>query len=202
MPHESTRERHRKILLATETALRDTVSMASATLIPVSEYLSTTYRPDCDYVDGELQERNLGERPHALLQGIFSAIFHNNRHVWSVVALPEQRVQTSATHFRIPDVCVLRRSDPVEPIVRVAPLICVEILSPNDSLSEMQDRVDDYAHMGVEHVWVVDPSNRHAYIASSKGFIEPQEGILAVPNTPIVIRLADVFAEFDELQRQ
>jgi hypothetical protein len=25
--------------------------MASTTLIPISEYLSTSYRPDCDYID-------------------------------------------------------------------------------------------------------------------------------------------------------
>jgi hypothetical protein len=35
--------------------------MATNVLIPVSEYLKTSYSPDCDYVDGEVQERNLGE---------------------------------------------------------------------------------------------------------------------------------------------
>ena len=43
--------------------------MATATtLIPIEEYLRTTYHPDRDYVDGEIQERNLGEREHARLQ--------------------------------------------------------------------------------------------------------------------------------------
>ncbi len=37
--------------------LRDTIPMASTTLIPVSEYLATTYRHDCDYIDGEVVER-------------------------------------------------------------------------------------------------------------------------------------------------
>lgn len=111
-------------------------------------------------------------------------------------------MQTSATRFRIPDICVLRAQDPADAIVHVAPLICVEILSPSDSLSEMQDRVDDYVRMGVEHVWVLDPSNRHAYIASGRGFIEPHEATLSVPGTAIAITLADVFAEFDELQSQ
>ena len=27
--------------------------MATASFIPVSEYLRTTYRPDCDYIDGD-----------------------------------------------------------------------------------------------------------------------------------------------------
>jgi hypothetical protein len=31
-----------------------------ATLVPVEEYLSTNYDPDCEYVDGQIVERNLG----------------------------------------------------------------------------------------------------------------------------------------------
>lgn len=38
---------------------------ATPLLIPVEEYLSTAYRPDCDYVDGEVLERNVGETPHS-----------------------------------------------------------------------------------------------------------------------------------------
>ena len=41
--------------------------MATATPLPIStsEYLRTSYRPDCDYVDGVIEERNLGELDHA-----------------------------------------------------------------------------------------------------------------------------------------
>ncbi|WP_213805230.1 Uma2 family endonuclease [Granulicella sp. dw_53] len=176
--------------------------MASATLIPVSEYLNTTYRPDCDYIDGEVRERNVGERPHALLQGIFLAIFHANRRTWNIVVLPEQRVQTSRNHYRIPDVCVLRRSDPVDAIVKTAPLICVEVLSPRDTMSAMQERVDDYASMGVEHIWLVDPVSRHAYVATREGFQQPANQEFTVPGTPIRVPLSEIFAEFDEMQTQ
>jgi len=176
--------------------------MASTTLISVSEYLATSYRPDCDYVDGEVQERNVGEREHALLQAIFTAIFNNNRKTWNLLALPEQHVQVGNTRYRIPDVCVILKSDPVEPIVRTAPLICIEILSPEDRLQRVQERVDDYLQMGVGHIWIIDPKTRHAYIASNAGFQAPANGELVVPHTPIRIVLADVFAEFDEMQTQ
>ena len=59
--------------------------MSSATLIPVSEYLKTDYSPDCDYIDGELLERNVGEWEHAALQGILTAIFANHRKAWGVI---------------------------------------------------------------------------------------------------------------------
>jgi hypothetical protein len=42
--------------------------MATRALIPVEVYLTTVYRPDCDYVDGEVLERNLGGRKHSQIQ--------------------------------------------------------------------------------------------------------------------------------------
>ncbi len=173
--------------------------MASSTLISVSEYLSTTYRPDRDYIDGELRERTLGERPHAALQSFFARIFGNHRADWDVRALIEQRVQTSATHYRIADVCVRLLGDPNDPIVRVAPLLCIEILSRGDSLGEMQERVDDYAAMGIAHIWIIDPLRRIAYIGSTNGFRRIEDNKLAIPDTNIAITLSEVFAELDDL---
>jgi hypothetical protein len=34
--------------------------MATGALVSVDEYLSTSYDPDCDYVDGVVEERNVG----------------------------------------------------------------------------------------------------------------------------------------------
>lgn len=172
--------------------------MASSIMIPVSEYLNTTYRPDRDYLDGQLKERNMGEQPHAHLQGILSAIFYANRHDWSVRALPEQRIQTSADHYRIADICILRSSDPRDPIVRFAPLLCIEILSKDDSLGELQERVNDYAGLGVRDIWAIDPWKRLGYIASIQGFERPRDGILRIAGSPIEVRLAELFAELDE----
>lgn len=56
--------------------------MASAILVPVSEYLNTTYRPDCDYLDGELKKRDVGEQPHASVQILLGSLFHVHRQEW------------------------------------------------------------------------------------------------------------------------
>jgi Uma2 family endonuclease len=82
--------------------------------------------------------------------------------------------------------------------IRVAPLLCIEILSKGDSLSELQERVDDYQSMGIENIWAIDPWKRHGYIASTRGFEQPQDGILAIPDSPIRVSLAEIFAELDE----
>jgi hypothetical protein len=34
--------------------------------VTVAEYLRTVYEPDCDYVDGRVEERNVGEFDHGL----------------------------------------------------------------------------------------------------------------------------------------
>lgn len=83
-------------------------------------------------------------------------------------------------------------------MISYAPLLCVEVLSPEDRLSRVQKRVDDYARMGVKSIWVIDPWERIGYIASGKGFNQPSDGVLRVPDTPIEIVLNDVFAELDE----
>lgn len=173
--------------------------MASAILTPVREYLSTSYRPDRDFIDGELKERNVGEQPHASIQGILTAIFHANRDAWQVRALPEQRVQVTPTRYRIPDICILRRSDPKDPIITTPPLLCIEVLSKDDTLTELQERVNDYSAMGVAHIWAIDPLLRIGYVASPRGFVRPEDGTLSVPNTGITVRLADLFTEMDEM---
>ncbi len=171
--------------------------MATATLIPLSEYLRTTYRPDRDFLAGILQERNMGEQPHARIQGFFCALFNENRRLWQVRVLPEQRIQTSADRFRIADICVLRSSDPKDPIIHFPPLLCIEILSKDDTLGDLQLRVNDYAGLGVRHIWAVDPWKRLAYVASTRGFVQPEDNILRIPDTPIQIDLPTLFAELD-----
>jgi Uma2 family endonuclease len=176
--------------------------MSTTSLTSIAEYLATSYRPDCDYVDGDVQERNLGEQDHSLLQLILGSFFHTHRKAWQIRALTEQRVQVSPTRFRIPDICILHSSEPLEPLVKNAPWICIEILSTEDRLQRVQERVDDYMNMGVGYIWVIDPKSRNAYIASTNGFLRPSNGELFVEGTSIRVSLTEIFAEFDEAQEQ
>lgn len=169
--------------------------MSSATLISVQEYIATTYRPDCDFVDGELRKRNLGELEHSLLQGIIFASFWNRQTEWKILPPIEQRVQVATTRFRVPDITVLKADQPRDAIVTVPPLILIEILSKDDSLRSMQERIDDYLHFGVEHIWILDPALRRAYVCSVTGLQEPQSGNLSVPGTPIQLNLAELFQQ-------
>jgi len=134
--------------------------MASSTLISVSEYLRSSYRPDCDFVDGRIEGRNWGEHDHAALQAALILWFGQRQEEWNIEVLPEQRIQISASRFRVPDICIVSLDEPVEQVLTRPPLACIEILSPEDTLRRMQDRIDDYRKFGVTSIWILDPVTR------------------------------------------
>ena len=173
--------------------------MATSQLIPVSEYLNTAYRPDVDYVEGELEERNLGERDHSDLQ-YFLAYFINSRSKqWQLQAKPELRVQVRSDRFRVPDLCILAANAPREQIVITPPVLCIEILSPADTIQRMRERVRDFLAMGVREVWLVDAASRSVLLCSGNTITEQREGALTLEGTPISIPLSDVFHVLDEI---
>jgi Uma2 family endonuclease len=161
-------------------------------LVPIEEYLRTTYRPDCDYVDGEVLERNVGERDHSRLQREFIFFLRMRSKQWGIHVFPEQRVQVAARRFRIPDVCVVLGREPEDQIFRQPPFICIEILSKDDSLISMQERIDDYLKFGVSYVWVVNPANRRAWVYSADGIREVKDGVLRTENPSIEVSLAEL----------
>jgi len=168
--------------------------MASRTLISVEEYLRTSYRPDCDYVDGEVVERNMGETDHSWLQTALSAYLFARRNEWKITVLVEQRVQVRATRFRIPDICVIQGPKPAEQVLTKPPFVCVEILSPEDRWPRVQLRIDDYLAMGVPHVWVLDPATKQAYSVTKEGSHEITDGFLRTRNPAIEVPLSEIFA--------
>jgi Uma2 family endonuclease len=171
--------------------------MATATFIPVEEYLAKTWRPDREYIDGEVVERNLGEFDHADLQTALSAWLRTHRRKWKVRVVVEQRVQVSATHFRIPDVAVLSRDDPREQIITHPPLICIEILSKDDTLRSMQQRVADYAAMGVKNIWLFEPEERNVWVCTADSMTKVASGVLTAVGTEVSIPLDEIWADLD-----
>lgn len=166
-------------------------------VVRLTQYLNTSYSPDCDFVDGTLEERNLGEWEHATLQSELLYLFRSKAAEWKVAAKVELRLQVNATRFRVPDLMVLRAEQKVTRIVQEAPLLCVEILSPADSFQRMSSRLQDYLAMGVPHVWVFDPVAREAFRCDAEGYHRVHDELL-IDGTPIRLALAEVFASLDE----
>jgi Uma2 family endonuclease len=171
--------------------------MASSTAISVEEYLHSSYEPDCDYVDGELVERNVGEYKHSLLQGILARYFGELSRRVPIRAALELRMRLRATRFRIPDLLVMLKSQRGEPVLTRPPFLCIEIVSPEDRMSRIIERVKEYLFFGVSCVWVIDPESRTAYEYTSEAGREVRDR-LTTANPEISLSLAELFAELDE----
>ena len=167
--------------------------MSPRTLISVEDYLASAYEPDCDYVDGHIEERNVGEVTHARLQLRIGSYLLTRYENEGLVAMTEVRVQVRPARFRIPDVCVTV-GEPGEGVLIKPPFICIEILSPEDRMSRVEIRINDYLAMGVPYVWVLDPETRQAFTATApEGLKEVKNGILRTENPALELPLAESF---------
>jgi Uma2 family endonuclease len=166
--------------------------MATSTQIPVEEYLRTSYDPDCEYVDGEVLDRNVGEKTHSKVQKRLMILLGQREVELGIFVLQEWRMQTGQRRYRIPDFLVVAGPEPEEAVLSTPPLICVEILSPEDRMTRMQKKVAEYLAFGVRYVWVLDPASKEAYAYTASGF-EKVATVLRTEDPAIEIPLNQIF---------
>jgi len=171
--------------------------MEKQALVAVEEYLRTSYDPDVDYVDGALEERNLGEFEHALVQAKITVWLDAQCLSKRLFVVTEARVQVAPSRFRIPDIC-LTRGWPKSGIITAPPLLCVEILSPEDRLGRVEARIRDFLAFGVPAVWAIDPVQRRAWTYTKDGVEEANGPVLKAEE--IVLDLGEIFSEIDKLR--
>jgi Uma2 family endonuclease len=95
--------------------------------------------------------------------------------------------------YLIPDLAVFYPSEPPRErghVPETPPLVAVEILSPDDRLNEVREKLEQYRSWGVPHVWLIDPHARRMYTCEA--------GLTEVPTLKIVelgleVRPGDIF---------
>ena len=172
--------------------------MATAALVSVEEYLQTSYRPDCDYVNGVIEERHLGQRDHSGAQRALLIWFWAHEKELRLKAYPEQRVLVGPMRYRVPDISVVSLPGPKDQVFQTPPFIVVEILSPDDTFPKLQERFDDYLDMNVPNIWVIDPASFRAWHITRAGHLETLDGILRATDGLVAMPLAEVFALDEE----
>jgi len=165
--------------------------MAVAVGISLDEYLSTPYDPDCDYVDGAVIERNVGDWNHSRCQAKLDRRLGRLESTLGIFVSPELRVEVRPGRFRIPDLTVTL-AKPVKRWVTEPPYLAIEILSDGQSLADIQDRLADYAAFGIPHIWVVDPATLRGWDASSGSAVEVRDGVLKTGHPAIFVSLAEL----------
>jgi Uma2 family endonuclease len=170
---------------------------ATSTHVPLEVYLrSSEYEPDADYVDGEIEERPMGEFDHNAWQQAIQLWFWQHAKEWNTRVVPEQRLRVTQTRFRVPDVTVLDRRRPIEQIITHPPIAVFEVLSPEDTVSRIKRKLGDYQAMGISQIWVIDPEDgsysryEDGQLARRESFSEPSLGIVFDMN-----RIKDLFDE-------
>lgn len=168
--------------------------MATATMIPLDQYLNTSYRPDREYIDGEIVERNMGQWEHARIQALLAIWFGIHELEWKIQTATEWRTKVSDSRIRIPDVVLVPFGSQPN-VLADPPLLIIEILSPDDTYSDTQKRAADYQRMGVETIWIIDPETRTARVCSGPNWVETTR--LEVAGTPIYVEMTELFASLD-----
>lgn len=162
-------------------------------LIPLEEYMHTSYSPDCEYIDGVVLERNVGRGKHGFTQGKIYRKLGDQLEQRGLIVLPEQRTRVASLRVRIPDVSVVAD---MEEVTTKPPLLCVEVVSPDDRWNRIRASVHDYEEMGVPCVWVVDPYERRAWIfEQDKPPTEVTDGVLRAEALGVEVQLNDVLPQ-------
>ncbi len=176
-----------------------TAARIEPSLLTLDEYILTSYRPDCDFVDGYLEERILGTPKHAYLQMKLGAWFGAREKEWNIVVMGDVRTRVGINRVRLPDVAILVKesADFDAPLLQTPPLIAIEILSPEDRLNRVTIRLGDFLTMGVPFIWLIDPVKRAAYTYTAAGLQPANTQRLTLPNSPIYLDLPELFAALD-----
>jgi Uma2 family endonuclease len=166
-------------------------------LLSIERYLRTSYSPDADFVDGEIETRHMGERTHNFIQGFLFSLINANIATWHVEAVIEQRIRIDSSRVRVCDLTAISTEAPFEEVVTVPPVLCIEVMSSEDRLNRAELVVADYFAMGVPNIWLIDPIRRVAYTFGANGLKLADPASMTVSGTPIRIDVAEAFVQLD-----
>ncbi len=167
-------------------------------LVSIDEYLHMSFEYDAEYVDGHIEERPVPEFDHAQLQIFIGGLLLRHKKSWGVRIAGDARIQTTPMRFRLPDLCITRASEPKEQVLRTPPLLCIEILSPEDRPSRIQRKCEEFLMMGVLAVWVLNTRDRLIRVYTASATTDHRDGLVTVPGTPIQLDVLEAFSTLDE----
>jgi len=168
-------------------------------LVPVDEYLNSSYHPDLEYVDGVLVKRGMPTIAHGLLQAILIGYFLSYRKQFRFAVLPEVRTQiVDRARYRIPDVMLCPVPLPTGKIVNSVPWVVLEVLSPDDRMPRQLERFRDYKKVGVRHIVLLDPEELIAFRFEDGSLLQTQFTSLDLPSGAVPFDTAALFQQLVE----
>lgn len=170
-------------------------------LVQVDEYLSATYRPDKEYVDGVLVERGMPTRKLSWFQALLAEHFRRYRRELRCGVYTEPRTQIiERARYRIPDLLLAPLPAGTDRVITEVPWVVVEIQSPDDRAPEQWRRFRDYLSIGVRYVVLLDPEEETAFRCQPGTLVETRFTDLELPTGRLPFDSAGLFAQLrDEM---
>lgn len=134
-----------------------------------------------ELVDGHLRERPMSERSSSIGAEICRLLGNEARKTREAIVyqsdLGYQCFPDSPMTVRFPDVSLVRASRKAEigdtPGYMPIPAdLAVEVLSPNDRVKDVDEKIEQYLKAGFGLVWVVNPHWRHVHVYRRGGGVQ------------------------------
>ena len=172
-------------------------TLPAPTRLSLEEYLSTTFRPDKEFVRGELKEKPVVAPVHGTTQSLLSLWFGLRDEEWNIHCMVETRTQVTRDDVRLPDVAITPDGPLPRKVLLDPPLIAIEVLSESDTFIELAARATDYAAMGTQNIWLIDPETNKVWIFVRGSWQKATEPRLAVENSPVYLDLEWLWRKLD-----
>jgi Uma2 family endonuclease len=163
------------------------------------EDLYTGQKPHYEYWFGEAIQKPMATYLHGIMQLVLGMLLL--RRGWT--AGSEVRLKLSGLAHPVPDLVAgsagMQSPYPTDPVD-----LCVEILSPNDTLRNTFAKCAHYLDWGVGSVWIIDPERRRAYVMTLNNLrpieIGDSDALMAGHHEhAIAIKLSEIFEEVDRV---
>ena len=180
----------------------------ATTLITAEEFAEMNLDGPCELVRGEIVEMTRPDKSH----GSVCARVSLSLMQW---ALPTRQGEVITN-----DSCILTERDPDtmrgadvafvpanllrngrlprgNQSLGMIPTLCVEVLSPSNSWSEMRRKIDEYLTVGVHEVWIVDPELHTVELFrsdSGSALFRESQTLASVELPGFSVAVADFFA--------
>jgi Uma2 family endonuclease len=131
-----------------------------------------------ELVDGNLVERKMGTESSMIAVAIATILtnFVKGKKLGFIAGADcgYQCFRDDPNKLRKPDVSFIRagrlpNNRPPKGHTKIAPDLAVEVLSPGDLVSEVDEKIEDYLGAGVKLIWVVSPETKKVRIHRPTG---------------------------------
>jgi Uma2 family endonuclease len=159
--------------------------------VNIETYLHTSFEnPDREYRDGKLVRRSLPDYLHSKTQGLVGAFFAQFGRVLPIYPALSVRLKLRESLYLIPDVAVFYPNEPQERVPATPPFVAIEILSPDDRMADLRNKLAEYRAWAVTYMWLVDPHSKRMYTCDAE-LVEVS--VLKITELDLELKPADIF---------